>query len=109
MKRLAMVTLAFGLLRCWSWLTFLENAASEVTAALFTVPMHTLAEIFVGSWTLFTIPAAWFVVGRPKSGRWAWTAIGCLLTASMVLLAPLPHGERADAAAAVAAGVGRAR
>ena len=101
-----MATLAFGLLRCWSWMTFLENAASGTTTALFAVSMQTLAEIFIGSWGFLTIPVALLIVGRIPSVRRAWAALGCLLTICLAVLALVQHGELADKAAAVAAGGG---
>ena len=106
LKRLIMATLAFGLLRCWSWMTFMENAASDTTTALFAVPMQTLAEIFIGSWGFLTIPAALLIVGRTPPARRAWAIAGCLLTICIAALALVPHGESVDKIAAVAAGGG---
>ena len=87
-------------------MTFLENAASGTTAALFAVPMQTLAEVFIGSWGFLTIPVALLIVGRTPSVRRAWAVGGCILTAGIAALAIVQHGELADKVAAVAAGGG---
>jgi DNA-binding CsgD family transcriptional regulator/uncharacterized membrane-anchored protein len=106
------VGLAYGLLRCWCWFTFIEGSAEEVLASAFSTPLKTLAAVAVVVGMLSFLPEAFLL--RNMTDRRSQRA--SLLTASamcgtmiwLVVLFFLPHGPIWDKIGAASASVGLA-
>ncbi len=109
MKRFAMVTVAYGLLRSWCWFTFLEGTAAAVMTSMFTLPLHTLAMLFIAGSSVFAVPGA-LLLRRAASGsgktRFSSIAGACLLMGWTVLFYPVPHGFAWDVFGTLSASAG---
>lgn len=109
MKRSAMVTVAYGLLRSWCWFTFLEGTAAAVMTSMFTLPLHTLATLFIAGSTFFAIPEALLLrrtVSDPGKVRFFPIAGAFLLMGWVLFFYPVSHGSAWDAFGTLSASAG---